>query len=190
MSQNREPPAYQEYAAAMMAKLEYRTMTLQDRGLLDTMRRECWVNNSLPADQSKLAKMLGFDVAEIAASLPAVMPFFNSDGQQIFCPELVAYRAHLDAQRKCMSDGGKRSAEGKKKRSKTAEKPATPGDASTLPTTLQAPMQAPCKVLVKSSTAQPSQVQSPVEALGVDPFVAEYEVAEQRETSKRIEVEV
>lgn len=186
MSQNRDAPAYQEYAASMMVKMEYRTMSLQDRGLLYTMRLECWVNTFLPNDHDKLAKVLGFDVAELAASLPAVMPFFQSDGHQLCCPELVAYRAHLDAQRLRMSVGGKRSAEAKKGKQKTAKTPAITDDASTL----QAPTQAPCKVLVQPSTEKQSQTQSPVKDSAVDPFVADYVAAEQRETSKRIRVVV
>ena len=48
MAQNREPPAFQEYAAAMMAKTDYRLMSLAGRGLLYTMRLECWVNLTCP----------------------------------------------------------------------------------------------------------------------------------------------
>lgn len=59
MTQNRDAPAYQEYAAALLARLPFRTMTLQDRGLLYTMRLECWVNVRLPNDHNSLAKVLG-----------------------------------------------------------------------------------------------------------------------------------
>jgi len=41
MTPNRTAPAYQEYAASMMARLEYRTLTLPQRGLLYSMRLEC-----------------------------------------------------------------------------------------------------------------------------------------------------
>ncbi len=57
MSQNRKAPAYQEYAATIMAQLSFRTMSLQDRGLLYTMRLECWVNMRLPNNHNDLAKV-------------------------------------------------------------------------------------------------------------------------------------
>lgn len=34
MAQNREAPAFQEYAASLMARTDYREMSLEGRGLL------------------------------------------------------------------------------------------------------------------------------------------------------------
>lgn len=110
MTQNREPPAFQEYAATIMASIDFRTMSLAARGLLYTMRLECWVNRRLPADPAKLARMLGFDVMQVAAMLPDVMGFFGTDGAYIFCQELDDYRSHLEGQRKRQSEGGKQGA--------------------------------------------------------------------------------
>lgn len=59
MAQHRDPPAYQEYAASMMARTEYRVLSLEGRGLLYTLRNECWVNGQLPADPATLARVLG-----------------------------------------------------------------------------------------------------------------------------------
>lgn len=194
MTQNREAPAYQEYAASIMAKLSYREMNLQQRGLLYTMRNECWVNSLLPSEPGRLAKVLGLDAEEVAAALPAVMPFFSAENGELRCPELDDYRAHLADQKERMATGGKRGAEatnakrkGTKKRAATAE---TVTPTATTTATPQPPRRGGDGVLVKSSTVQPSQIQSPVKDLAVDPFVADYEAAEQRETSKRIEVEV
>jgi uncharacterized protein YdaU (DUF1376 family) len=193
MTQNREPPAYQEYAASMMAKQEYRTMTLQDRGLLYTMRLECWVNTFLPNDHHKLAKILGFDVAEIAASLPAVMSFFQSDGDQLSCPELIAYRAHLDSIKERKSAGGKNSAEAKKGKRKSAKTLTNTDDVSILPSILQESSQVSCKSLVQSNPVKQSQTQSPKKGGDVDPFIAEYEAAERKNVAagaNRIKVEL
>lgn len=108
--QNRDAPAYQEYAASMMAKLDYRTMTLSERGLLYTMRLECWVNDRLPADPSRLAKVLGCDVKEVAEALPALFAFFVEQDGFYSSPELDSYKLHLADGKKKMSDGGKKSA--------------------------------------------------------------------------------
>jgi hypothetical protein len=116
--QNREPPAFQEYASAIMSKIEYRAMTLAERGLLYTLRLELWVNGKLPSDPTRLAKVLGFADEEVRQALPAVMPFLTEFDGFVICPELESYRIHLENARKRMSAGGRRSAE--KRASKSA----------------------------------------------------------------------
>lgn len=110
MSQNRPPPAYQEYAASMIADQRFRAMSLAERGLLYTMRIECWVNHSLPRAPERLAKVLGLDMAEIEACLPAVLTFFTADREQIRSPDLESYREHLARIHQKKSEGGKKSA--------------------------------------------------------------------------------
>ncbi|MCX7167868.1 MAG: hypothetical protein NTV11_16555 [Rhodocyclales bacterium] len=194
MSQNRDAPAYQEYAASMMAKMPYREMNLQQRGLLYTMRNECWVNSLLPSEPGRLAKVLGLDADEVAAALPAVMSFFRDDGRNILSPELEDYRAHLADQKARMAKGGKRGAEttnGKRKPAKKRTGTDDPATSAAPPTaTPQPARQGGDEVLVQSSSVQQSQTQSPVKDSAVDPFVADYVAAEQRETSKRIRVVV
>lgn len=93
-TQNREPPAFQEYAAAMLARREYRAMSLAERGLLYSLRLECWVNRTAPAEPAILAKVLGHPVEEIRAALPAVLAFFTVADEEIFSAELDDYRAY------------------------------------------------------------------------------------------------
>lgn len=107
MSQNRAAPAYQEYAGDMLSNLIFRTMSLQERGLLYTLRNECWVNKQLPSDHDGLAKILSVGVAEIESSLDAVMPFFAVVDGFIICPELDTYRARLESRKNKQSEGGK-----------------------------------------------------------------------------------
>ena len=98
----------------MLANSRYRLMSLAERGLLDTLRRECWVNIGVPAKPATLAKILSFDAAEIDAALPAVMPFFAIEGDLIVCPELNELRATYEERRERQAAGGKRSAEKRK----------------------------------------------------------------------------
>lgn len=93
-TQNREPPAFQEYAADMLARREYRAMTLAERGLLYSLRLECWVNRTAPADPAILAKVLGYSADEVRAALPAVLAFFTVSGDEVFSSELDDYRAY------------------------------------------------------------------------------------------------
>jgi uncharacterized protein YdaU (DUF1376 family) len=78
----------------MLARREYRAMTLAERGLLYSLRLECWVNRIVPADPAILAKVLGYSADEIRAALPAVMAFFTVAGDDLFSPELDDYRAY------------------------------------------------------------------------------------------------
>lgn len=107
MSNSRTCPSYQEYPANLIARFEYRTLTLPQRGLLYTMRLECWVNQYLPESPSILARILGFDAAEIAAELPYVMPFFAVENGRIYSPDLESYRQHVERIRERQAQGGK-----------------------------------------------------------------------------------
>lgn len=113
----------------MMSNIDFRTMSLAARGLLYSMKMECWVNRRVHADPARLARMLGFDPAEVTSLLPEVMPFFRSDGDRIVSPELDAYRAHLESLRIRKSEGGKKGAESTNSRragSPTGESPGVP----------------------------------------------------------------
>lgn len=140
MTQNRQPPAYQEYAATMLANMTYRLMSLAERGLMDTIRRECWVNGGLPANPGPLAKVLHCDQAEVEAALPAVMSFFAVECGLIVCPELEHYRNHLAEARERQAAGGRRSAN----KRKAEQGKADCGDSAS---TLQAPSKQPASTL-------------------------------------------
>lgn len=170
MAQNREPPAFQEYAASMMAKTDYRLMSLAGRGLLYTMRLECWVNRRLPPDAPRLARVLGFDVAEVAALMSEVQPFFAIDSEGIYCPELEDYRKHVDDRHKRQSEGGKQTAE--KHRAKRQQ--ATPERGAGY---LPAHLQGACSSLVQSSKAQPNSIQVLSEEPISDEWLSEYDKA-------------
>ena len=139
MTPNRTAPAYQEYAASMIARFEYRTLTLPQRGLLYSMRLECWVNQFLPESPEILARILGFDPAEVAAELPYVMPFFEVENGRITAPDLESYRQRVEGIRERQAQGGKAGAamtNARKTRAKTgaAGNPGSPsGDPSSTP---------------------------------------------------------
>jgi len=183
MSQNREAPAYQEYAASMMAQIAYRTMTLQERGLFYSMRLECWVNGKLPESSNLLSKVLGFSEQEIRDSLPAVMRFFVVSDGCVICPELEDYRNHLEARKTKQSEGGKVGSALTNKKRYGPKNPAdidvssTPSSnsSSTLKVPRQVPRRGSVESLVQLSTVQTSQDQSLVKEVKDDPWVSEYE---------------
>ena len=111
MVQDRKAPAYQEYAASMLANKHYRLMSLAERGLLYAMRLECWENQDLPASVNDLAKYLGVNESEVnAAFTDRLQAFFKIDGSKLTCPELDNYRQYLKERKAKQSEGGKKGA--------------------------------------------------------------------------------
>lgn len=111
MAQNRKPPSFQEYAATILSSKSFRVMTLSQRGLLFTMRLECWVNHSTPSLSNELAKYLGFSHQEISEALSSeVISYFNESENSYICPELEDYRQHLKEIRDKQRAGGKKAA--------------------------------------------------------------------------------
>ena len=131
MSQGRDAPAYQEYAAGMLSRWEFRTLTLEERGLLWTMRLECWVNKQLPADEELLSTMLGRVITK--SMVQSLSRFFQEGDGFLTMPDLEAYREYLAAIRAKQSTGGKAGAEltnkrrrGRNKSSVTGKPPSDP----------------------------------------------------------------
>ncbi len=163
----------------MLASTDYRVLTLAERGLLYSLRLECWVNHRMPADPAKLARVLGFDAAEVAAALPNIMPFFDESDDVLTCPELEDYRAHLDERRARQSEGGKRGAA----RTNADRKPAPRKALKVAASTPTGKPQARRESLVQHSTVQNSTgQQNPVQqgkafAPAADEWLADYERA-------------
>jgi len=160
-------------------------MSMQERGLLWSMRNECWVNLRLPARHDLLAKVLGVTEQLIDDSLPAVIAYFKEADGAIFCPELEDYRKYLEEIREAKVTGGKRGAaitNGKKKNGKNltdkgdSANPTT--DPSGMPTTKpQLSRQVKSGSLVKLSQVQTSQTQSLEKEESHDAWLTEYEAA-------------
>jgi hypothetical protein len=172
--QNREPPAFQEYASELLANHRFRLMTLAERGLCHTMRLECWVNRKIPSNAGELAKILGFDAGEVGAALSErVKSFFVEDKGFFTCTELVDYRQHLDERKAKQSEGGKKGS------ALTNEK-RKHSDATTSPATLSSnspdARRGEVESLVQQSTAQQSPTQSIQTGVTVtDTWLADYE---------------
>lgn len=177
--QNRAAPAFQEYAAAMMATVPYRVLSLAERGLLYSMRLECWVNHGLPENPATLARILAFDVAEVAAALPAVMPFFSIQNGQIISPELDDYRKHIEGIRIRQSEGGKQSAANKKDKNRATETKSIKGVHGSQATCKSLAGQPQVLSSVQSSQAKPSQKQSLDKGISAETsaWVGDYERA-------------
>jgi hypothetical protein len=195
MSQDRKPPAYLEYASTMLADRKFRLMTASERGIFWTMRLESWANETLPAEPSKLAAILGLDAAKVASALPAVMPFFVVENGEIRCPEIDKYRAHIEARHLALSASGRRGASITNDAKKNKRKPKSragqgmAGDSATPTATPSATLTASPSGLTRPlNTIQPNQNQPRFSKEGVsdDAWIADYERFETEIEPKRV----
>lgn len=169
MTQNRKPPAYQEYAATVLSDRNFRLMTLAERGLFYSMRLECWQNGTVPVNANELAKYLGYPLNDVTSALTEnVKAFFKQNETDYICPELEDYRQHLNEQKKRQSDGGKKGAQ--KVNAKHIQQ------SSTSMGNLQVPRQVGRESLVKSSLVQFSKTQS-LENGDIQKWINDYELA-------------
>lgn len=160
MAQNRKPPAYQEYAATILADRNFRLMTLAERGLFFSMRLECWQNNEVPATENDLAKYLGYEFSDIQKALtPRVKAFFKLNDSSFNCPELDDYRQHLEQQKAKQSAGGKRGAAIVNGKSNKPKNQTKTNDSTMSPSTPQVPRRGESEYLVKLSSEKQSQNQ-------------------------------
>ncbi len=105
----RPPPSYQEYPSDLLANRHYALMSLSERGLFDIMRKQCWVNRSVPTNKSELAKIIGCDVTEVEHNLsPHVLHFFIEKDGEYISPELDDYRHNQEERRRKQAEGGKK----------------------------------------------------------------------------------
>lgn len=178
MTQNREPPAYQEYAATMLANKNFRLMSLEERGLFFTMRLECWENKEVPAVASDLAKYLGYDFSAIQNALtPRVKSFFMQNDGGFFSPELENYRCHLAQRKTRQSEGGKRGADKVNSKPKTSKTRVSTSDAAMSSSTPQLPRQGKDGFLVQSNPEKQSQNQSVENDPTHDAWINDYDRA-------------
>jgi len=111
----RDPPAYLEYASAILAKKEFRAMSLQERGLLYSIKLECWVNKSVPTSPEELAPFVNQDVELVKSALTDRVKCFLrpsvGNGADFECIDIEIYRQTQSERRQKQSDGGKKGAE-------------------------------------------------------------------------------
>lgn len=167
----------------MLSQLPFRTMSLGDRGLLYTLRLECWVNMRLPNDPINLAKVLGLPVSEVAESLVAVMSFFQVEDDFIISPELENYRKHLADRKQKQSQGGKLGSAKTNQNRNISDKSTIESNPNTPSSNSHSARQVTRVSLVKSNTEKPSQNQLVVDGCVEDSFLKDYETAEHNETN-------
>lgn len=106
----RAPPAFQVYASDDLASADYYLLSLAERGLLDAMRRACWVDRegAIPRDPEQLAIAIRRPTAEVRAALtPQVLRWFRqgTDKSCLVEPDLQRQMLELMDRRHKQSQG-------------------------------------------------------------------------------------
>ena len=143
----RPPPAFQEYASDALANIQFRLATLAERGLIHTMRLECWVNKFIPSNPKEMSAMLNLQQTDLEANLtPRVKAFFQIHDGYYFCKELDDYREMLKDRSTSQSNGGKKGGLKTQENNKSIK--------ANIEATLQANLQAKPKLLSRDESSR------------------------------------
>jgi len=120
----RPAPAFMEYASDMLVNTS--GMSLDERGLLTSMRWRCWTHNEIPRTPELLAPLIGIAADQIQASLTAkVLGFFTptkEHSDSLSCTELENYRLEMMAKRESNRKNGAKGGRSTGERSSKAPK--------------------------------------------------------------------
>ena len=143
----RPPPAFQEYASDALANIQFRLATLAERGLIHTMRLECWVNKFIPSNPKEMSAMLNLQQTDLEANLtPRVKAFFQIHDGYYSCKELDDYREMLTNRSTSQSKGGKNGGLKTQENNKSIK--------AKVEATLQANLQAKPKLLSRDESSR------------------------------------
>lgn len=105
----KENPGLMIYPADMLSSRRYQTMSAEERGVLDSIRNECWVNGSVPANKALLAKILLLEIDEVRRGLTErVLHYLDEENGEFTMPDVERYRAEKEEVRRKQSQGGKK----------------------------------------------------------------------------------
>ena len=171
-------PAFMMYAANILAKREFRSMTFAERGLWITLILECWPNQEIPANENQLSEYIGFPLGDLQRTLPKVLWYFERTGEEFYCPTLEKYRDEQDARKAKQAAGGRHgAAKTNSKRSSSSKYPASSP-------------QVPCRGSVESLDQIKTDQNKPTQSLkkelpkSTQSFIADMERAESDQASK------
>lgn len=125
-----KPPAFQEYAANILANRAFKVLSATERGVLHSMRLEFWVNGPLPAVAETLGPVLGMSDQDMRQGFtPRVKMFFAVVDGFLVDVELAEYRRALESRKQAQINAANATNERKRaKRDKPQSRAAKGGD--------------------------------------------------------------
>jgi uncharacterized protein YdaU (DUF1376 family) len=105
------PPAFQFYPTDFISDAPVMAMTLEERGAYITLLCIAWTENGIPADHTKLARVLHLSTARFKRVWSAVEGCWESDGNgRLISPRMEKVRAEAKAKSNAASQAGKAGA--------------------------------------------------------------------------------
>lgn len=105
-----QPPAFQLYARDWLSG-DARMMSHAEKGVFIDLLCFAWLEEGLPADPERLARVVGLSGRDFEKLWPAIAPNFTADDEgRLRNPRQEVYRAELKAFKDERSEAGKRGA--------------------------------------------------------------------------------
>jgi uncharacterized protein YdaU (DUF1376 family) len=104
-------PAFQFYPKDFLSDENVRLMSMQERGVYITLMCLCWIEGTLPADVSLLARLAGVPLPAFRKLWPQLLPCFRTDAARdgrLIHPRLERERESQANYRRRQSDNGKK----------------------------------------------------------------------------------
>lgn len=130
-------PAFQFYPMDFLADSNVAGMALHERGAYITLLSFCWIDQSISADEKRLANMVGVSLRAFRRLWPALSLCFEEVGGRLSHPRLEKERSKQREYRQQQADKGKASAAARAAQKEAATQPADDTDATDGSTAVQ-----------------------------------------------------
>jgi hypothetical protein len=110
----KQAPAFQEYAADLLADRRFAAMSLPALGLFYILKLRAWLDGSIPADPRTVAAILKEKPREVEQLWTQILPWFVPSGDELILPQHEEQRAKHAAWREKSSRGGKTSGQARR----------------------------------------------------------------------------
>lgn len=108
-------PWFRMFAANYLADRNFRTISLEERGLVLSMLLECWASIDIPKKPDELSQILGVPVDQVKRALTfKALSFFEERGDSYHSSFLDDQRNKFLEVRKARKEGGQKGAAIKK----------------------------------------------------------------------------
>ncbi len=108
-------PWFRMFAANYLADRNFRTISLEERGLIFSMLLECWASIDIPKGPNELSQILGVPVDQVKRALTSkALSFFEEHGGSYHSRFLDDQRNKFLKERKAQKEGGHKGAAIKK----------------------------------------------------------------------------
>lgn len=104
-------PWFRIFSSHYLSDRDFRTASLEERGLVFSMLLECWSNVDIPSELNELSQILSVPSQQVEHALtPKALSFFKQRGNSYYSEYLDEQRNSFLEKRKKQIEGGKKGA--------------------------------------------------------------------------------